>query len=249
MREIVDRDFERADMTAGVSDLALRHGKIRPSRRRDGRGRLDQHGDVQMVLEQMAGFDGGLVAAADEDDAAALQADQRHRRRRARLPPRAAPPSSVPPGLLHWTIRRTRGCQRIESELRVHFPRPLRKTAPSAACMRPSAACLPPRSCGTDRVRRGTTGSRSQVRRGTRERSRHYRAASCRRTSRSEHACWNQPLLSQFLVASTPASSCGCDWPEFRANVYIDGIRAAMPEVVNEAAADDPARCFGFVHF
>ncbi len=67
LREIVDGDLERAEMAAGVSDLSFRHRKIGRSRRRDGRRRFDQHGDVEMVLEQVAGFDGNLVAAADRE--------------------------------------------------------------------------------------------------------------------------------------------------------------------------------------
>ena len=55
------------------SDLSLCHRKIGCSRRRDGRRRFDQHGDVKVVLEQIAGFDGDLAAAADQNDAAALQ--------------------------------------------------------------------------------------------------------------------------------------------------------------------------------
>ena len=81
LREIVDRHLERADVTAGVPDLSLRHRKVGPSRWSDRRRGLDQYRDVQMVLEQLACLDRGLVAAADEDDAAALQVDQRHRRR------------------------------------------------------------------------------------------------------------------------------------------------------------------------
>ena len=73
LREIIDGDLECAEMTAGTSDLSFRHRKIRHSRRRDGRRRCDQHGDVEMLLEKVAGFDGNFVAAADQNDAAALQ--------------------------------------------------------------------------------------------------------------------------------------------------------------------------------
>src|ERR1700692_1560650 len=75
LREIVDRDLERAEMTPGISDLYFRHWEIVYSRRRDVRGRFDQHGDVKMVFEEIAGFDGNFVAAADENAAAAFQFD------------------------------------------------------------------------------------------------------------------------------------------------------------------------------
>jgi hypothetical protein len=68
-------------MTPGISDLPFRHWKIGHSRRNDRRRRLDQHGDVEMILEQVAGFDGGLVAAADENDTAAFELDDRYGRR------------------------------------------------------------------------------------------------------------------------------------------------------------------------
>src|SRR5229473_7130097 len=69
LREIIDRDLECAEMTAGVSDLSFRYRKIGVSRRRDRRRRFNQDGDIEMVLEQVASFDSRLIAAADEDDA------------------------------------------------------------------------------------------------------------------------------------------------------------------------------------
>src|SRR5258706_3351193 len=67
-------------MAARVSDLSFRHRKIGHARRQDVRRRFNQYGDVEMVLEKVAGFDGSLVAATDENDAATLQLDGRHRR-------------------------------------------------------------------------------------------------------------------------------------------------------------------------
>ena len=50
-------------------------GKSATRARRDGRRRLDQDRDVEMVLQEIAGFDGLLAAAIDENDAFAFQAD------------------------------------------------------------------------------------------------------------------------------------------------------------------------------
>jgi hypothetical protein len=79
LREIVDGDLECAEMAAGLSDFSLRYREIRPSRRHDRRRRFNQHGDVQMILEQVAGLDGHFVAPADENNTAALQVDDGHR--------------------------------------------------------------------------------------------------------------------------------------------------------------------------
>ena len=53
--------------------VPLHDGEFGAARRRDGGRRLEQHGDVEVVLEQIAGFDGALVAAVDENDALAFQ--------------------------------------------------------------------------------------------------------------------------------------------------------------------------------
>src|ERR1700732_517253 len=75
LREIIDRDLECAEVTAGVSDLSFGYRKIGVSRRRERRRRFNQDGDIKMLLEQVASFDSHLIAAADENDAAALQFD------------------------------------------------------------------------------------------------------------------------------------------------------------------------------
>jgi hypothetical protein len=81
LREIIDRDLECAEMTAGVSDLSFRYRKIGVPRRHDRRRRFNQDGDIEMFLEQLASFDSSLITAADENDAATLQFDDRHSRR------------------------------------------------------------------------------------------------------------------------------------------------------------------------
>jgi hypothetical protein len=80
-REIVDHQLERAEMAFGVSDLSLRHRKIGYSRRHDRGGRFNQDRDVEMIPEQVAGFDSGFIATTDQNDAAAFELNQWHSRR------------------------------------------------------------------------------------------------------------------------------------------------------------------------
>ena len=80
--KVVDRDLERTEMARCAPNGALRHGKFGARGGAMVAGGFDQHGDVEMVLEQIAGFDCALVAAVDQDDAIALQLDRRRRWRR-----------------------------------------------------------------------------------------------------------------------------------------------------------------------
>ena len=75
---VVDRDLERAEMALGGADRALHHRKFGDARRRHAGRRRDQHGHVEMILEQLAGLDRALVAAIDQDHALARQADERN---------------------------------------------------------------------------------------------------------------------------------------------------------------------------
>src|SRR6202162_4836050 len=104
LRKIVDRDLERAEMALGISHPSFCYRKNARSRRCDGRRWLNQHGDVEMVLEQIARFNGGLVAPTDENDAVAFQCEG-------------------------WRSRRWLGCGRKQ---RCHFrPGSSRLTGPS----------------------------------------------------------------------------------------------------------------------
>ena len=75
MRESVDCDIERAQMAGGRADRAHHHREIGDCPRGDGRGRLEQDRDVEMVLQENPGFDGLLAAAIDENDAFAFETD------------------------------------------------------------------------------------------------------------------------------------------------------------------------------
>ena len=93
--KVVDRELECAEMALGRADVPLHNRKLRAARRGDSRRRLEQHGDVEVILEQIAGLDRALVAAVDENDALALDIDDGRPAASARPPRRAAPPSSV----------------------------------------------------------------------------------------------------------------------------------------------------------
>ena len=82
LRKVIDLDLKRAEMPLGSCNLALRYRKDGGAWRCDGCRRLDQDGDVEMVLEQVAGLDRRLVATADENDPVALQFDRGRRWRR-----------------------------------------------------------------------------------------------------------------------------------------------------------------------
>ncbi len=62
-------------MALGRFDRALHHRKIGDARRRQTLRARDQHGDVEMIRQQLAGFDGAFVAAIDQRDAFAVEAD------------------------------------------------------------------------------------------------------------------------------------------------------------------------------
>ena len=81
---IVDRHFERAEMALGRANGALHHRELGHPRRRDVGFRLDQHGDVEMVFEQIGGFDHLLVFAIEERDAFAVRPNERKVRYRLR---------------------------------------------------------------------------------------------------------------------------------------------------------------------
>ena len=63
-------------MALGGADQSLHHRKIRDPRRRHFGRRADQHGHVEMILEQGRGLDRPFVAAVDEDRAVAGEADE-----------------------------------------------------------------------------------------------------------------------------------------------------------------------------
>ena len=65
--EIVDHDLKCAKMPFGAGHLAFRHRKYGAAWRRNGSRRLDQYGNVEMILEQVAGLDRGLVSTADRE--------------------------------------------------------------------------------------------------------------------------------------------------------------------------------------
>ena len=79
---VVDHHLERAEMALGRPDRALDHRKLGDARRRDAVRVGDQHRDVEMLLEQVCGFDRFFVAAVDQRDAFARQADARQLRQR-----------------------------------------------------------------------------------------------------------------------------------------------------------------------
>jgi len=65
-------------MTFGRTYRAFDNREVGHPRRRDVGGRLDQHGDVEMILEQTARLDRLLVAAVDQGHAFAFEADERN---------------------------------------------------------------------------------------------------------------------------------------------------------------------------
>ena len=67
--EIIDDQIESAEMASGGRDPSLHHGKVGKPGRGDHGGRHDQHGDVEMLLEQFSGFDRDFVPAVDKDGA------------------------------------------------------------------------------------------------------------------------------------------------------------------------------------
>ena len=150
--------------------------------------RLDQHGDVEMVLEQLGGFDRALVAAVDQRDALAREADERNvghrlgggRQQRRHLRPGRGRIARPARGLADVGV----GDRRSLPLLR----RP-RRTAALPACSRRSAARRRPRLRGTVRARPGRGGA-PVVTLAPRQprRSRRHRAASCLRTSRSRYS-------------------------------------------------------------
>src|SRR4029079_16390570 len=73
---IVDGEVESAEMSLGCADRALDDGKFRDALRRKIAGLADEYGNVEMICEQPAGFDGALIAAVNQGDAVARQADQ-----------------------------------------------------------------------------------------------------------------------------------------------------------------------------
>ena len=79
-RVIVDRKFELPEMSAGIADRALEHGKFVGPARRHVAGPGQKHGNVQTIGETLRRLDGNLVAAIDQCDAAALERHQRDRR-------------------------------------------------------------------------------------------------------------------------------------------------------------------------
>ncbi len=78
----VDGELERAEIALGRADRALHHREIGHPRWRHLGRRLDQHRDVEVILEQVAGLDRPFVAAVDQDHALAAQPDERNFRRR-----------------------------------------------------------------------------------------------------------------------------------------------------------------------
>jgi len=79
-RVVVDRKFERPEMSACIADRALEHGKFVGAARRHVAGPGEEYGDVQTIGETLRRLDGNLVAAIDQRNAAALKRDQRDRR-------------------------------------------------------------------------------------------------------------------------------------------------------------------------
>ena len=65
--EIVDHDFKCAEMPLGAGHLAFRHRKNGAACRSKGSRWLDQYGDVEMILQQVAGLDRGRVATVDRE--------------------------------------------------------------------------------------------------------------------------------------------------------------------------------------
>ena len=76
LRVVVDHDLEGAEMALGGFDGALHHREFGDARRPQILWARDQHGDIEMIGEQLAGFDRGFVAAVDQDDALAVEADE-----------------------------------------------------------------------------------------------------------------------------------------------------------------------------
>src|SRR5690349_23803240 len=61
-------------MAARGTDASLRHGKFCDPGRGDRSRRLQQHGDVEMFLQQFARLDRLLITTINENDALALEA-------------------------------------------------------------------------------------------------------------------------------------------------------------------------------
>jgi len=81
-RVVVDGQFKRAEMAFRRADRALDHRELGRARRRDVLRAAEQHGDVEMIGEQLRGFDRALVAPVNQCDAFARQAHEVHVRHR-----------------------------------------------------------------------------------------------------------------------------------------------------------------------
>ena len=73
--ELVDHQVERPQMSLDTGDPTLCNRTVGATWRRDHGWWRNQHGDVEMLLQQIASLNGGLVAAVDQDDPAAFQLD------------------------------------------------------------------------------------------------------------------------------------------------------------------------------
>ena len=79
---VVHRQFEGAEIALGLPDIALHHREFGRPQRRHVAGRLDQHGDVEMLFQQIGGFDRLFVLAVNQRHAVAGQRNERDLRRR-----------------------------------------------------------------------------------------------------------------------------------------------------------------------
>ncbi len=71
---VVDHELERAEMSLRCADGSLHDGKRGDARRHELLRPRNQHGDVEMILQQLRRLDGALVRAVDEGHAFAVQA-------------------------------------------------------------------------------------------------------------------------------------------------------------------------------
>ena len=201
-----------------------------------------------MVLEQVAGFDGGFVAAADQDDAAALELNEGHGRHG--LGRRRQQRRHLWPGLgsLAGPSGRLSNIGKLD-----------RSGAASFRCRFGKNGCFLRTSDRQGRVL--CRDGQEPVALGVAELGRGRRIAAATAADRVgiegdgavARADQEMPVgishrshkfLQTRLRLPVADRLAGTPW-----KVYIDAYWIAMPEVGSEAAADDPARCFGFVHF
>jgi len=76
LRIVVDGQLECAEVAIGRTYPALHHRERGDPGRNDVGRRRDQHRHVEMILEQVRGFDRLLVTSINEHDPVAVEADE-----------------------------------------------------------------------------------------------------------------------------------------------------------------------------